>query len=176
MDSARYATIASPAHLRHYCDQICDRNCDSFCDSNFGPDQLHYSIHFNITLYYIILYCCFALFQLWGEGGRGRNSVQSKRDFCLNTHRPECSLAHKLQKQIEFTKHVSPVPVITQSPAVNMHCPLLSTRTAQRAHLLGAALDAALAAACVCALVMLQPKHFTTVGPFQLPQFRHLRE
>ena len=88
-----------------------------------GPDQLHYSIHFNITLYYIILYCCFALFQLWGEGGRGRNSVQSKRDFCLNTHRPKCSLAHKLQKQIEFTKHVSPVPVITQSPAVNMHCP-----------------------------------------------------
>ena len=40
--------IASPAHLRHICDQICDRNCDSFCDSNFGPDPLHYRIHFNI--------------------------------------------------------------------------------------------------------------------------------
>ena len=28
--------------------EICDRNCDSFCDSNFGPDLLHYRIHFRI--------------------------------------------------------------------------------------------------------------------------------
>ena len=28
--------------------EICDRNCDSFCDSSFGPDQLHYRIHFRI--------------------------------------------------------------------------------------------------------------------------------
>ena len=58
LDSARYATIASPARLRHYCDQICDRNCDGFCDSNFGPDQLHCSIHFNIRLSLDCAYIC----------------------------------------------------------------------------------------------------------------------
>ena len=48
LDRARYATRASPAHQSHNYDQICDRNCDSFCDSIFGPDPLHYRIHFNI--------------------------------------------------------------------------------------------------------------------------------
>ena len=27
---------------------ICDGICDCLCDSKFGPDQLHYRIHFNI--------------------------------------------------------------------------------------------------------------------------------